>query len=49
LKNIPWLVKNIVKLINKNEHLYKEGFMKIVSLRIYLNKGLSNKLKINFP
>ena len=43
------LFKNIVKLMEKGEHLNKEGLKKIVSLKASLNKGLSNKLKISFP
>jgi len=35
--------------MNKGEHLNKEGLIKIVSLKAYLNKGLSENLKINFP
>ena len=41
--------KNIVELINKNEHLNKNGVIKIINLKAVLNKGLSDKLKINFP
>jgi hypothetical protein len=43
------LFKNIVKLMNKSEHLNKEGLIKIVSLKASLNKGLSDSLKIYFP
>jgi hypothetical protein len=43
------IFKNIIKLIYKGEHLDKEGIIKIVNLKASLNKGLSDKLKINFP
>jgi hypothetical protein len=43
------LFKEIVKLINKGEHLTLDGLIKIVSLKTSLNKGLSNKLKVFFP
>jgi hypothetical protein len=42
------IFKNIVKLMNKNEHLNKNGIIKIVNLKASLNKGLSSILKINF-
>lgn len=41
--------KNIVELIYKGEHLNKNGIIKIINLKAVLNKGLSEKLKINFP
>src|SRR5436853_6845947 len=41
--------KNIVELINKGEHLNKNGIIKIINLKAVLNKGLSEKLRINFP
>ena len=43
------LFKKIAELINKDEHLTKEGIIKIISLKASLNKGLSHNLKINFP
>jgi LAGLIDADG endonuclease len=43
------LFKNIVELVNKGEHLNKEGLIKIVNLKASLNKGLSDKLKTYFP
>jgi hypothetical protein len=43
------IFKNIVELMNKGEHLNKDGLIKIVNLKASLNKGLSNELKINFP
>jgi LAGLIDADG endonuclease len=44
-----YIFKNIIKLINKGEHLTREGLVKIISLKASLNKGLSDKLKIYFP
>jgi LAGLIDADG DNA endonuclease family protein len=42
------LFKEIIKLMNKNEHLTEDGLVKIINLKASLNKGLSNKLKIFF-
>lgn len=41
--------KDISILICKNEHLNKEGLIKILSLKASLNKGFSDKLRISFP
>jgi hypothetical protein len=41
--------KNIIKLIYKGEHLNKNGIIKIINLKAILNKGLSEKIRINFP
>lgn len=43
------LFKKITELMNKNEHLNKEGLIKIIKLKASLNKGLPDNLKINFP
>ena len=43
------LFKNIVELMSKGEHLNNNGLTKIISLKAYLNKGLSDKLKIYYP
>jgi hypothetical protein len=43
------IFKNIIELINKGQHLNKDGIIKIISLKASLNKGLSDKLKIDFP
>jgi hypothetical protein len=43
------IFKNIIYLMNKGEHLNKDGLIKIVNLKASLNKGLSDKLKIDFP
>jgi len=40
------IFKNIVELMNKSEHLTKDGLMKIINLKAFLNKGLSNKLNV---
>jgi len=40
------IFKNIVELMSKGEHLYDNGIIKIISLKAFLNKGLSNKLNI---
>src|SRR5271168_4698094 len=42
------LFKEIVKLMEKGEHLTRDGLIKIVNLKASLNKGLSNKLKVFF-
>jgi LAGLIDADG endonuclease len=43
------LFKEIVKLMDKGEHLTINGLIKIVNLKASLNKGLSNELKVFFP
>ena len=43
------LFKDIVKLMNNNEHLNKEGLSKIVSLKAILNNGLSKAIITYFP
>jgi LAGLIDADG endonuclease len=43
------LWKSIVKIIDKGKHLNSKGLLKIVSLKASLNKGLSDKLKKEFP
>jgi hypothetical protein len=43
------LFKKIVELMDKGEHLTKDGLIKIVNLKASLNKGLSNELKSYFP
>jgi hypothetical protein len=35
--------------MNKNEHLTKEGLIKIVKLKSFLNKGISKELRNSFP
>jgi len=43
------LFKQAVKLIGLRAHLTKEGLLNLVSLKASLNKGLSEKLKGEFP
>lgn len=43
------LFKAIVELIIKEQHLTREGLIKIVELRASLNKGLSPELEKSFP
>nr|YP_009574411.1 hypothetical protein [Arthrobotrys musiformis]QBM31529.1 hypothetical protein [Arthrobotrys musiformis]QBM31679.1 hypothetical protein [Arthrobotrys musiformis] len=43
------LFKSAVELINKGEHLTKEGIEKLINIKASMNKGLSDKLKKNFP
>lgn len=43
------IFKSIVNLMNKNEHLTKDGLIKITNLKAFLNKGLSDELKVHFP
>src|ERR1700756_426295 len=43
------LFKEIVKLMDKGEHLTVHGIIKIINLKASLNKGLSNELKVSFP
>lgn len=42
------LLKKIIELMNKKEHLTKEGLEKIVSLKALINKGLNDELRIEF-
>lgn len=42
------LFKNILKIMDKNEHLSKNGLINIINLRASLNLGLSIKLKTFF-
>jgi LAGLIDADG endonuclease len=43
------LFKEIAKLMDKGEHLTKDGLIKIISIKASLNKGLSDNLKLYFP
>lgn len=43
------LWKNIIKLINNDKHLHKDGLIEILNIRASLNKGLSSRLKLDFP
>lgn len=41
--------KQCVEIIEKGEHLTKDGFLKIINLRSSLNLGLSDEVKKAFP
>lgn len=43
------LFKQVVDLINRKEHLTKEGLQQIINLRASINNGLSYELKVAFP
>lgn len=43
------LFKQIVDLMNRQEHLTPDGLKKIVGLRAAINNGLSEKHKAAFP
>ena len=43
------LLKKIINIIERKEHLNINGLQKIVNLKASLNNGLSNKLKTLFP
>jgi hypothetical protein len=42
------LFSSVVELMNKKEHLSREGLIKILAIKASLNKGLSNDLKEDF-
>jgi hypothetical protein len=41
--------KKIFIMMNNKEHVTLEGFREIIAIRSSLNKGLSDKLKQDFP
>jgi hypothetical protein len=43
------LLKSVVELINRKEHLTEDGLRKIIGIKASINRGLSEKLKIDFP
>ena len=43
------LFKQVVDLMNRKEHLTKEGLQQIINIRASINLGLSDKLKTDFP
>lgn len=43
------LYKQVVDLMNRKEHLTKEGLNKIVAMKASMNLGLSTELKAAFP
>lgn len=44
-----YLLKKAYNIIESKEHLTFEGFLKILSIRASMNRGLSPKLKLAFP
>lgn len=43
------IFKQVLDIMNRKEHLTTEGLNKIVSLRAYMNWGLTEVLKESFP
>lgn len=43
------LFKQVIDLMNRKEHLTKEGLQQIINLRASMNLGLSDELKATFP
>jgi hypothetical protein len=43
------LLKSVVEIMNRKEHLTTEGINKIVAIKSSINKGLSEELKVAFP
>ena len=43
------LFKSAVLLLKNKEHLTREGFNKVLSIRASMNLGLSDELKLTFP
>lgn len=52
-KQVDYLLfKMIVELMNRKEHLTKEGLNKIIAIKTSMNKGMmlaTNELKVAFP
>lgn len=44
-----FLLKEAFRIINDKDHIKEEGFIKLVSLKASMNKGLSNNFKDAFP
>jgi hypothetical protein len=42
------LFKQVIDLMNKGEHLIKDGLVKIISIKASMNKGLNEQLKEQF-
>lgn len=42
------LFKSIIELMNRKEHLTKEGLQKIVNIRASMNLGFTDQLKDSF-
>ena len=43
------LFKDAISLIKSKQHLNKEGFIKVLSIKASINLGLSDELELNFP
>lgn len=43
------LFKDAISLIKSKQHLNKEGFVKVLSIKASMNLGLSDELKLYFP
>jgi hypothetical protein len=43
------LFKAVIELMNKGEHLTKDGFRKILAIRASMNNGLSQELIESLP
>ena len=42
------IFKEVINLMNKGEHLTKDGLDKIINIKASINKGLSEQLKEQF-
>jgi hypothetical protein len=53
LLSLKWsdyiLFKDAISLIKSKQHLNKEGFLKVLSIKASINLGLSDELELNFP
>jgi hypothetical protein len=53
LLSLKWsdytLFKDAISLIKSKQHLNKEGFIKVLSIKASINLGLSDELELNFP
>nr|YP_009072345.1 LAGLIDADG endonuclease [Sclerotinia borealis]AHX83006.1 LAGLIDADG endonuclease [Sclerotinia borealis] len=43
------LFKQGISLLKNKEHLYKEGFIKVLSIKASINLGLSDELELSYP
>jgi hypothetical protein len=41
--------REVLNLMNSKEHLTPEGLNKIVGIKTFMNKGISDSLKLAFP
>jgi hypothetical protein len=42
-------LKISIEILNKKEHKSLDGLLQLVAIKSAMNKGLSDKLKIDFP